>query len=39
MASPRTAGAFELSTDPALVEKLNDIVGLYVSLPAHAAKS
>src|ERR1700756_1026162 len=28
--------AFKLSKDPAFVEKLHDIVGLYVSPPAHA---
>ena len=27
---------FKLSNDPAFVEKLTDIVGLYVALPAHA---
>ncbi|MDQ0506426.1 hypothetical protein QOZ94_003235 [Xanthobacter agilis] len=27
---------FKLSNDPAFAEKLNDVVGLYVSPPAHA---
>jgi transposase len=34
--APHRWRAFKLSTDPAFVEKLNDIVGLYVSPPAHA---
>ena len=37
MASRRIAGArFKLSNDPAFVEKLHDVVGLYVAPPAHA---
>jgi len=34
--SPHRWRAFKLSKDPAFVEKLHDIVGLYVSLPAYA---
>jgi transposase len=34
--APHRWRAFKLSTDPAFVEKLTDIVGLYVSPPAHA---
>jgi len=34
--APHRWRAFKLSKDPAFVEKLRDIVGLYVSPPAHA---
>jgi transposase len=34
--SPRRWRVFKLSKDPAFVEKLQDIVGLYVTPPAHA---
>ena len=34
--APHRWRAFKLSNDPAFVEKLEDIVGLYVSPPAHA---
>ena len=34
--APHRWRAFKLSKDPAFVEKLHDIVGLYVSPPAHA---
>ena len=34
--TPHRWRAFKLSTDPAFAEKLHDIVGLYVSPPAHA---
>jgi transposase len=34
--SPHRWRNFKLSTDPAFAEKLTDIVGLYVDLPAHA---
>ncbi len=34
--APHRWRAFKLSTDPAFAEKLHDIVGLYVSPPAHA---
>lgn len=34
--SPHRWRQFKLSNDPAFVEKLTDIVGLYVSPPAHA---
>ncbi len=34
--SPHRWRAFKLSKDPAFVEKLHDIVGLYVAPPAHA---
>lgn len=34
--APHRWCAFKLSTDPAFAEKLHDIVGLYVSPPAHA---
>lgn len=34
--SPHRWRIFKLSKDPAFVEKLHDIVGLYVSPPAHA---
>lgn len=33
---PHLVQTFKLSNDPDFVEKLNDIVGLYVSPPAHA---
>jgi transposase len=33
---PHRTRHFKLSTDPRFVEKLNDIVGLYVAPPAHA---
>ena len=33
---PHKTRIFKLSTDPDFVEKLNDIVGLYVDPPAHA---
>ncbi len=37
MASSRTAvRQFKLSNDPKFVEKLRDVVGLYVDSPAHA---
>ena len=34
--APHRWRAFKLSNDPAFVEKLEDVVGLYVSPPAHA---
>jgi hypothetical protein len=34
--SPHSWRVFKLSKDPAFVEKLLDIVGLYVAPPAHA---
>ena len=34
--APHRWRAFKLSNDPAFVEKLEDIVGLYVAPPAHA---
>jgi len=34
--TPHRWRQFKLSTDPAFVEKLTDIVGLYVAPPAHA---
>ena len=34
--APHRWRAFKLSKDPAFAEKLHDIVGLYVSPPAHA---
>jgi transposase len=34
--SPHRWRAFKLSNDPAFVEKLTDVVGLYVDPPAHA---
>ncbi len=34
--APHRRRVFRLSRDPAFVEKLHDIVGLYVSPPAHA---
>ncbi len=34
--SPHRWRQFKLSRDPAFVEKLHDVVGLYVSPPAHA---
>jgi len=34
--SPHRWRSFKLSNDPAFAEKLTDIVGLYVSPPAHA---
>ncbi|MEL6980162.1 MAG: IS630 family transposase, partial [Pseudomonadota bacterium] len=34
--APHRWRAFKLSKDPAFTEKLHDIVGLYVSPPAHA---
>ena len=34
--APHRWRSFKLSTDPAFVEKLHDIVGLYVDPPAHA---
>ena len=34
--SPHRWRQFKLSNDPAFVEKLRDVVGLYVSPPAHA---
>jgi hypothetical protein len=33
---PHKVKHFMLSNDPRFVEKLRDIVGLYVELPAHA---
>ncbi|MEO6716940.1 MAG: IS630 family transposase, partial [Novosphingobium sp.] len=33
---PHREGTFKLSTDPDFVDKVRDIVGLYVSPPAHA---
>ena len=35
--SPHRWTSFKLSTDPAFVDKLTDIVALYVAPPAHAA--
>ena len=34
--APHRVRTFKLSTDPAFIEKLRDIVGLYVNPPAHA---
>jgi transposase len=34
---PHRSETFKLSTDPQLVEKVRDIVGLYLDPPAHAA--
>ncbi|MDQ0507335.1 hypothetical protein QOZ94_004158 [Xanthobacter agilis] len=34
--APHRWGQFKLSTDPAFAEKLHDVVGFYVSPPAHA---
>ena len=34
--APHRWRAFKLSTDPAFAEKLRDVGGLYVALPAHA---
>jgi transposase len=34
---PHRSETFKLSTDPLLVEKVRDIVGLYLDPPAHAA--
>lgn len=34
--APHRWRAFKLSNDPAFVEKLHDVVGLYVAPPAHA---
>lgn len=34
--APHRWRAFKLSTDPAFVAKLHDVVGLYVDPPAHA---
>jgi hypothetical protein len=36
MACNRRVKQFKLSTDPRFVDKLRDIVGLYVDPPAHA---
>lgn len=36
--APHRWRVFKLSRDPAFVEKLHDIVGLYVSPPAHAVE-
>ena len=33
---PHRLRAFKLSTDPAFVDKLRDVVGLYVNPPEHA---
>jgi transposase len=33
---PHRSGTFKLSTDPLFVEKVRDVVGLYVAPPAHA---
>jgi hypothetical protein len=33
---PHRVRTFKLSTDPAFVEKLKDVVGLYVNLPDKA---
>lgn len=33
---PHRTEPFKLSTDPFLVDKVRDIVGLYVDPPAHA---
>lgn len=33
---PHREGTFKLSTDPDFVDKVRDVVGLYVSPPAHA---
>src|SRR5271163_3853204 len=35
--APHRIRTFKLSTDPKFVEKLKDVVGLYVDPPAHAA--
>lgn len=34
--APHRMRTFKLSTDPAFVPKLRDVVGLYVHPPAHA---
>jgi transposase len=34
---PHRSETFKLSTDPRLIEKVRDIVGLYLNPPAHAA--
>jgi transposase len=34
---PHRSETFKLSTDPLLIEKIRDIVGLYLNPPAHAA--
>ncbi len=34
--APHRWRSFKLSRDPAFAEKLHDVVGLYVSPPAHA---
>jgi len=34
---PHRRGTFKLSPDPRLVEKVRDIVGLYLNPPEHAA--
>lgn len=34
--SPHRRRRFKLSSDPAFAQKLHDVVGLYVSPPAHA---
>jgi hypothetical protein len=34
--APNSWRCFNLSNDPAFAEKIHDIVGLYVALPAHA---
>ena len=34
---PHRSETFKLSTDPLLIEKVRDIVGLYLNPPAHAA--
>ena len=33
---PHRVRQFKLSDDPSFIDKLNDVVGLYVDLPAHA---
>ena len=33
---PHRTRVFKLSTDPAFVDKLHDVVGLYVKPPEHA---
>src|SRR5258705_11304300 len=34
---PHRSETFKLSNDPLLIEKVRDIVGLYLNPPAHAA--
>ena len=36
---PHRLRVFKLSTDPAFVDKLRDVVGLYVNPPEHAVRA